>query len=168
MNVRAASLCVLVFVASAFFGGCLENEIVDDISTEITVTAIGPPGEEYDVRKRFRFSRSPEEAASTTLDGATLLIVSPEGTDLSFLHRITVWAEVPESDELVLLAEGEGFEPGDRFSTLEIVYTDDLAPLISSDARATLIFRVQPNQWYRPYPEGGITILAGASVVIAL
>ena len=167
MKLRSLGIALLVLTSVALTG-CLENEIVDDISTEITVTALGPPGEEYDVRKRFRFSRSPEEAASTTLDGATLLVVAPDGTDLSFLHRITVWAEVPGTDELVLLAEGEGFEPDERFSMLDIVYTDDLGPLISADARATLVFRVQPNQWYRPYPEGGVTVLAGATVVIRL
>lgn len=160
------SFALLGFVA-VFSQGCLESQIIDDLATEVRIGSPGVAGEGYEVRKRFRFSRSPIDAAAIELDGGLLSILAPTGADLSFLHRITVWVEAPDGQR-VLLATGEDFPAGARYSPMRVDFADDLRPFVTADARVTLVFRVEPSAWYRPFPPDGITVLAKATVAISL
>ena len=146
--------------------GCVENEITDDFSTEILITAAGNPGTVYEVRKRFRFSRSPREAAAFALDGARLLLLAPVDRDLTLLHRVDVLMDLGDESEPLLLARAEGFTEGQSWTDMTIVWTDDLLPLLAEDARLTLVFRVQPSAWAQPFPSEGLTVLARASIRI--
>lgn len=161
-----APVAIIALLALAV-GGCLQNEIIDDLSTEITITEPGQAGASYDVRKRFRFSRNPADASGITLAGASMTVLAPEGADLSYIQRLTVLVESPEGDE-VEVAMGEGFVAGERLSELDVIYNDDLRGFVRDDARIVLIFRVEPSVWVRPFPEDGLTILARASVAIEL
>jgi hypothetical protein len=152
-------------VAVALLSGCLDTVIIDDLATEVRLGNAGVAGEGYEVRKRFRFSRPPNDAARIEVDGGLLSILAPVGADLSFLHRLTVWIESPDG-ERVLLATGEDFPAGARYSPMRVDFTDDLRGFVGQDARATLIFRVEPSAWYRPFPADGITVLAKATVAI--
>lgn len=147
--------------------GCLDASIVDDLATEVRISGTGQPGAAYEVRKRFRFSRSPLDASGISLAGGRLTILAPDGADLSFLHRLSVYVETADF-ERVLLAQGEAFEAGARYSEMDIVYPDDLRQFVGQDSRITLVFVLEPSAWYRPFPADGITVLARASVLIEL
>jgi hypothetical protein len=164
---RTLTSVVFAALVAVFAQGCLETEIIDDLATEVRLGNPGVAGEGYEVRKRFRFSRSPLDAAAIELDGGLLSILAPTGADLSFLHRVTVWVETPDG-ERILLATGEDFPAGARYSPMRIDFADDLRPFVTADARVTLVFRVEPSAWYRPFPPDGITVLAKATVAISL
>lgn len=162
------SLLLLALSLVAILGaGCLENVIIDDISTELTVTQQGAPGEDFEIRKRFRFSRSPEEASAFMLDGGYVALLEPQGADLSFLHRVSVYV-VTEDEEEVLAATFEDFEPGSTFQDMTIIWDEDLKDFARSDSRIVLLFQIEPSPWVSDFPEEGLTVLVKASVAIEL
>ena len=68
----------------------------------------------------------------------------------------------------VLVAVGEGFTPGDRIVEIDVVYHDDLKGFAQEDSRIMFLFAIVPNTWHRPFPDGGITVLAKASLTIEI
>jgi len=162
-RIVATAICALVMSGM----GCLQNTVSDDFSTELTVFAPGTAGQAYEIRKRFRFSRSPQDARAIRLESAFISVVEPEDIDLSFIQSITVYVEL-ENGERVWLATGGGFGPDERFGLVTDTNTDDLRAFVRPDARITLVFEVTPSSWYRNYPEGGITLLAKASLIIEI
>ncbi len=158
-------LPLVAFLSLAAFTGCLGDLIVDDISTELTITTPGPPGVPLEIRKRFRFSHDPSEARGVYFSDGRLQILSPVDGDLSFIGRLEIYAVHP-IDGPVLVAVGEGYGPDDRISPLEIVYEDDLRSFASDDSRIVFSFLIETSGWSRPFPEGGFTILAHASIEI--
>lgn len=164
---RALAPMALAMLCMLTLSACLQNEIIDDLSTEITITEPGQAGASYDVRKRFRFSRNPSDASGITLDGALMTVLSPVDADLSYIQRLTVLVETPDGEEIEV-AMGEGFITGERLAELEVLYDGDLRGFVRDDSRIVLIFRVEPSAWVRPFPEDGLTVLARASVAIEL
>lgn len=158
---------VLIWVALFAFASvsCVGESIVDDISTELTITEPGPPGTRLEIRKRFRFSHDPALARGVYFESARLQVIEPFDLDLSVVQRVEVYAIHPV-DGPVLVAVGEGFEPGDRFGEAEIVYTEDLRSFAGDDSRITFSFFMEPSSWAYPFPEGGVTLLAAASIGI--
>lgn len=157
-----------MFVGLFGASGCITNEITDELSTEIRIDALGATGTVYEVRKRFRFSRSPSEARAIRLERAILAVLAPQGSDLSTLHRLEILVEDPAGGDPVLLAAGEGFAPGERYSRFEIFETGDLRSFVGDDARVTLVFRLESSAWARPLPESGIEVLARTTIGIEL
>ncbi len=155
------ALIVLSFTASA----CVGESIVDDISTELTITDPGPPGTRLEIRKRFRFSHDPALARGVFFEEARLQVIEPFDVDLSVIHRVEVFAIHPV-DGPVLVAVGDGFEPGENFAFAEIVYDDDLREFAGDDSRITFSFFLEASAWARPFPVDGVTLLAAASIGI--
>lgn len=155
----------IVLILALACTSCVAESIVDDISTELTVTEPGPPGTRLEIRKRFRFSHDPALARGVYFEGARLQVIEPFDRDLSAIQRIEVFAIHP-TDGPVLVAVAGGFQPGDRFADAEVVYADDMREFAGDDSRITFSFFMEPSTWAFPYPEDGITILAAASIGI--
>jgi hypothetical protein len=146
---------------------CFTTELVDDISTEIRVTELGEPGEAVEIRKRFRFTYDPADAAGLYLVDTDLYVLDPAGQDLSFIHRISIYVE-EEDESRTLVATGEGYAPGERTTELKIEFEDDLRRFARDDSRVVFVFVIEPSAWARPLPPGGIVVLALASIEILL
>ncbi len=164
---RLPLLTLWCALAIALMGGCVNESIIDDISTELTVTRPGAPGQALEIRKRFRFSHDPADARAIFLSETRLQILAPAGEDLSFIHRLDVYVVDPREGN-VLVAVGEGFTPGDRIVEIDVVYHDDLKGFAQEDSRIMFLFAIVPNTWHRPFPDGGITVLAKASLTIEI
>lgn len=169
MNVCSRLLASVVSLAVTAFGlgGCFETDIVDDISTEITIDRVGEPGEAIEVRKRFRFTYDPAEASGLYMFDSLLGILEPVDADLSFIHEMNVYV-VDELEERTLVAVAGGFSPGQKEGAFDIVYTDDLRGFAREDSRVVFVFEVVPSSWYGAFPPEGITFLAIASLEIEL
>lgn len=161
----ALCTCLCAVLCGVLGAGCIGESIYDDISTELTVTTPGAPGQTLEIRKRFRFSHDPNEARGVYFREARLQILSPVDGNLAFVHRVEVYAVHPEG-EPVLVAVGEGYGPDDRVAPLEIVYEEDLRTFAGDDSRVAFSFILEPSGWGRPFPEGGFTVLAAASIEI--
>lgn len=161
----SSRIAILLAAFSLALTACLGDSVVDNISTELTVTTPGPPGTPLEIRKRFRFSHDPRDARGVYFSDGWLRILAPVGGDLSFLQRVEVYVVHPE-DGPVLVASGDGFQPGDRTADFDIVYEEDLRPFASDDSRVTFSFMIESAAWSRPYPEGGFTVLASAEIEI--
>jgi hypothetical protein len=144
-----------------------ETRITDDFSTEVTLVSPGRIGEDFSVRKRFRFSVTPADARRLTFRGGLLIALDPPGTDLTFLHRLTVLVEDADGVQTEL-AEATDFEEGQRYVQMDVLFDDDLRELVTPDGRVTLVFRIEPSAWYGAFPRAGITVLARASLEILL
>ena len=100
---------LLVTLACVFgLAACFETDIVDDISTELTFVEVGEPGEAYEVRKRFRFTHDPAEAAGLYLFDSLLGILEPVDADLSFIHQLNVYV-VDALEQRTLVGVAQGF-----------------------------------------------------------
>jgi hypothetical protein len=163
---RLLSAPLLVLTMS----GCsTETTLTDDFSTELTVVAAGNIGDDFEIRKRFTFSRSPAEARRFEVVNGLVTVLEPYGQDLTFLHRISVYVEVEETGERILVAEGGDFERDETWSIVEPVYMGDIGEFVGADSRLTLVFSVEPNGWLaESFPAGGVTVLARATVEILL
>lgn len=157
----------LAFGLLALFStsACVGESIVDDISTELTITEPGSPGTRLEIRKRFRFSHDPALARGVYFEEARLQVIEPFDVDLSVIHRVEVFAIHPV-DGPVLVAVGDGFEPGENFALAEIVYEEDLREFAGDDSRITFSFFLEASAWARPFPAEGVTLLAAASIGI--
>ena len=159
---------LLVTLACVFgLAACFETDIVDDISTELTFVEVGEPGEAYEVRKRFRFTHDPAEAAGLYLFDSLLGILEPVDADLSFIHQLNVYV-VDALEERTLVGVAQGFVPGQTEGSFDIVYADDLRGFAREDSRLVFEFEIIPSTWYRDLPDDGITLLVIASVEIEL
>lgn len=156
---------LLVLLLAVACASCVGESIVDDISTELTITDPGPPGTRLEIRKRFRFSHDPALARGVYFESARLQVIEPFDRDLASIQRVEVFAVHP-TEGPILVAVADGFEPGDRFGDAEIIFTDDMRSFAGDDSRITFSFFMEPNTWAYPYPEEGITILVAASIGI--
>jgi hypothetical protein len=64
-----------------------------------------------------------------------------------------------------MVAMGEGFVPGQTIADLEIVYDGDLRKFVK-DNRVVLTFVVYPTAWGYNWPEDGVLIEAGVTLLI--
>ena len=87
--------------------------------------------------------------------------------DLSFIHQLNVYV-VDALEERTLVGVAQGFVPGQKEGSFEIVYADDLRGFAREDSRLVFEFEIIPSTWYRDLPEDGITLLVIASVEIEL
>lgn len=156
-----------VFALSLALASCVSESINDDISTELTISSPGAPGQWLEIRKRFRFSHDPAQARGVYFDSARLQILAPVDADLSFISRLHVYAIHPDGGS-VLVATAEGLTPGTRVAAFDIVYDDDLREFAGDDSRIAFSFRIEPSVWVRPYPPEGFTVLAVASIDIEI
>lgn len=167
--VIARPTVVAAFLAAfaCLAGGCFTSDVVDDITTEITVETLGEPGEVVEIRKRFRFTYDPADARGLYLRDTDLFVLEPAGADLGFVHRLSVYVEA-EDESRTLVASGGGYEPGQSSGELVIEYEEDLRGFARDDSRVVFVFVLEPSAWARPLPPGGITVLALASIEILL
>lgn len=164
LRLFAALLLILALPACS-----TETTLTDDFSTELTVVSAGNIGDDFEIRKRFTFSRSPAEARRFEVVQGLVTVLEPQGQDLTFLHRLSVYVEVEETGERILIAEGSNFVRDETWSTVEPVYMGDIGQFVGADSRLTLVFAVEPNGWLvDSFPEGGVTVLARATVEILL
>jgi len=168
--IMSALRSIMAALALALMGGCsTENVITDDFSTELTIVAAGNPGDDFEIRKRFRFSTSPAEARGFEVVDGLIAVLEPQGQDLTFLHRLSVYAESPDGTERVLLAVADDFEAGENWSVVRPALDEDIREYVAADSRLTLVFVVEPNAFLTAeFPENGITVLARAAVEILL
>jgi hypothetical protein len=150
VKTRIASLFLpLALLATS---GCVGDAVSDKLETEITLSTSGGPMQPFEINKRFRFSRDPREAQSVSLEESYISILTPGDADLTFMHRVTVYAEL--GTNRVLIADAQDFEAGQTYADLRIDYSEDIRPLISEDSRLRLVIRVEPNAWYgKAHPE---------------
>jgi hypothetical protein len=168
MPFRPAALSYIAGLLALSATACATETIISDqVSTELTLVSPGGVGEDFEITKRFRFSRSPNQARGFEIQDGLVAVLSPVGYDLTFLHRISVFAVAPDG-ERVEIGRGQDFQPGDTWAVIEPVYEDDLREFASDDARLTLVFQIEPNAWFDEFPEEGITVLARANVDILL
>lgn len=160
-----SAACGLVLLAIATSAGCLADSIFDEISTELTITNVGEPGAVIEIRKRFRFSYDPMSARGVYFRDGTVQVLDPADRDLSWIHSIEIYA-IDAEGSLTLVASGDGFRPGDRLARLQIDYEGDLRGFALDDSRVMFSFVVRPAAWSRPFPDGGVTVLTGASIEI--
>ena len=164
LRLLAAILLVLVLPHCS-----TETTLTDDFSTELTVVSAGAIGDDFEIRKRFTFSRSPAEARRFEVVQGLVTVLEPQGQDLTVLHRLSVFVEVEETGERILLAQSSDFQRDETWSLVEPVFMGDLGQFVGPDSRLTLIFAVEPNGWLvESFPEGGVTVLARATVEILL
>lgn len=147
--------------------GCFTSDLIDDITTEIVVEALGEPGEPIEIRKRFRFTYDPADARGLYLVDTDLYVLEPAGADLGFVHRLSVYVEDDNGDR-TLVASGSGYEAGQSSGELTIEFDEDLRRFAREDSRVVFVFVLEPSAWARPLPAGGITVLALASIEILL
>jgi hypothetical protein len=147
--------------------GCFTTQLIDDISTEIRVTELGEPGEAIEIRKRFRFTYDPADAAGLYLVDTDLYVLDPAGQDLTFIHRLSIYVE-EEDGSRTLVASGDGYAPGVRTTELRVEFEEDLRRFARDDSRVVFVFVLEPSAWARPLPPGGIVVLALASIEIQL
>lgn len=165
---RFAALSFITSTLALGLCACTTETIISDqVSTELTLVSPGGIGEDFEITKRFRFSRSPNQARGFQIQDGLVAVLSPSGYDLTFLHRISVFAVSPDG-ERVEIGVGQDFQPGETWAIIEPVFDGDLREFASDDARLTLIFQIEPNAWYDRFPEEGITVLARANVDILL
>jgi hypothetical protein len=144
-----------------------ETIVSEQVSTELTLVSPGGVGDDFEIVKRFRFSRSPFEARGFEVADGLIAVLDPSGQDLTFLAGLNVYVQKPNG-ERVQVARGDNFVPGDRFAILRPTYFGDLREFAGEDARLTVVFEVEPNAWFQEFPEEGITLLARANIDILL
>lgn len=156
-----SALVLLSFVST----GCGVTEFDDSFDTKFTVPKpvtleAGP----YLKTKRFKFENDPSEAKYAKFKKATIEVVAPDSSDLTFMDSIKVYADV--DGVLTLLATADDFSSGERYRRLTIEERGDLRGYVR-DKRITLVFEVVPSRWkVLSWPEDGITIKAGVTMKI--
>ena len=160
-------LVALALVSLTSLTSCVGELVADQISTEVSLSSAGQPGEVVEVRKRFRFSHDPRDARGVYFTRGRVAILSPSAADLRYLHRVEILVVDPATEEEVVVATAEDIAPGDRVVPLFIDFPDDLRPFASDDSRVTFVFRLQGNAW-APLPAEGLTFLASATIEIDL
>ena len=164
-STRASSVLFALIVSIAFISGCGElDEFEDDFDTEFTVPK--PEGltvEPFTKNKRFKMESDPADAESVKFKRAKISVQAPAGSDLSFLSRIEIYIE--KDSELTLVADAEGFSPGERSRSLSIVYKGDLRQFVD-DQRVRLTWIVYPTAWGYDWPDEGVDIKTDVTFLI--
>ena len=157
--------------------GCNLDEFEEEFDTEFTVPP--PQGEGFGVRphrksKRFKMERDPQDAENVRFLDASLRVIAPEGSDLTFMNQLDVYVcdsiefedcTDPDSGNLTLLATASGFEPGETIRFLDIEFTDDIRGF-SKDKRVLLTWFVYPTGWGYDWPDEGVTIQTDVRLLV--
>lgn len=154
----------------AMCSACGLNDFTDSIDTEFKVPAPeeGFFGlEPYSKTKRFKLGRDPRDAERAEFIKAQIQVLAPPNADLSYIDALEVYVEQEDKDP-ILLADAEGFEPGQRSRVLDIVYDGDIRSFVTDDRRVRLTWVVYPSTFAPAWPEDGITIRTDATVLITI
>jgi hypothetical protein len=164
-STRLAIALVALAVASMALTGCGITEFEDSFDTKFTVPKpLSLESGPYLKTKRFKFENNPKDAEFAKFKKAYVQVVAPEGSDLTFMDSIKVYADL--DGELTLLATANEFESGQRHRNLKIELKGDLRGYVV-DRRITLVFEVVPSRWHiLSWPEDGITVRAGVTMLI--
>ncbi len=169
LTLRLALALALVAVMS-MTTACGLNDFTDEIDTEFTIPK---PKENifglepYSKTKRFKLGSDPKDADKAEFTKARLSVLAPANADLSFIDALEVYVE-QEGQQPVLLADAEGFAPGERARNLNVVYKGDIRGFVTDDRRVSLTWVVYPSTFAPEWPEDGIQIRTEATVLITV
>jgi hypothetical protein len=164
-------------MALSSLGTACTMDFEEDFDTEFRVPSpkAGEQAKPYSKAKRFKMDHDPADADAVEFMDAYVAVKAPSGSDLTFLNSIEVFVcdDIdfakchglhPEAN-LTMVAMGEGFVPGQTIADLEIVYDGDLRKFVK-DNRVVLTFVVYPTAWGYNWPEDGVLIEAGVTLLI--
>jgi len=162
---QSVAIVFLLLSTLLLFAGCNGelDEFEDDFDTQFTVPKPEGAVEPFTKSKRFILDNDPSEAEFVKFKRARLSVQAPAGSDLSFLSRIEIYIE--HDSELTLVAEAEGFSPGETARALDIVYRGDLRGFVT-DKRVRLTWIVFPTAWGYAWPDEGVTIQTDVTFLI--
>lgn len=161
-----AALGIALLAAALLAGACTGDldEFESAFDTEFTVPApTGGVFEPYTRTKTFTLDGDPADAESVYFKHAGISVQAPTDTDLTFLSRIEIYIEA--DSELTLLAEAEGFRPGEASRRLELVYNGDVRGFVE-DQKVRLTWIVYPTLWGYTWPDEGVTIRTDVTLLV--
>ena len=152
------AIALSVFVLALGLYGCDISSFHDSITTSVEIPETASQLQDIEVSKAFIFERDLAGAKAVHLDHSWLENEAIDA-DLAFVSSVEILAVDPQSQEEILLITGSGFAPGERHASLEVVYEEDLLPLIDFGAnqgqRIELNWRLKPQQLQGSWSEVG-------------
>ena len=153
-STKAQSLwaCGLLLLMSNMFG-CTLDDVYDEIRIVETIPAPGASSAPHRISRTVGLGDEGDRVEEGQIESVTISVLSPDDADLFDLLQIQIYVQ---SDSL--LAEGTDFVEGERSRSLNVLYTDDIRPLLENSELTIDWYIYYKSESGGGFPAGGIEL----------